>query len=109
MFRIVPEPLASILMKLEFMPPFPGGGGGGGGSGGQSSSKSELKSHGSKSTFRPTDSPVPGPSPLGPLALPHQLHVPSTGGRLTNPEPVPEFVMLLRLIKCPVPKFSIDV
>src|SRR5512134_3592115 len=39
-----------------------------------------LMHHGVKSTLVLTPSPVPGPAPLGPEALPHQLFTASTKG-----------------------------
>ena len=61
--------------------------------------RSDVTSHGMKSTLVDTWSPVPPPTLDGPVASPHQLHSPSaTADRPTARKPTPLPVMLLLLL-----------
>src|SRR3989344_1036711 len=99
-----PRFITLIVIELEFI--VLGVGGGNGPSHGPS--RSEVVSHGSKSTFAETASPVPGPTPLGPLTLPHQLQVPSTRLPFSTSMPkaafpVMEFLLIERSLWLGVP------
>src|SRR3989344_4431284 len=98
---LLTEPRFVTLIRNELAFMFLGVGGGSGPS--QGPLRSDVVSQGWNVAFMLTVSPLPGPLPLGPSALPHQLHVASTVLPFSTSTPnVPLPVMALVLIAIPL-------